>query len=166
MGWIIGIAIIEGIIFLMGLGRGGSPEITSLSDARDLVLKQTPTAWSKAKNMTPAQRSHCFFMPDIEDIDLLSVAQSYIRESLDGPPASARAEFGKKAGTNEYADSFDWASIYYSWLLCCVYHKLHDGLEYRGSDYPLQNKSFNKSFCSPTVMIKEHALTMPELMRP
>lgn len=162
MGWIIIIVVVVGILFLMGMSGSSSATIKSMDDARNFIHRLKPTPWSAAKEMTPAQRAHCFFMPDIEDVDLIKTARAYVRDSLNGPPASARAEFGKEIGSNEHADSFDWASNYYHWLLHCVFHKLHDGREFRMAEFPLQNKRFNKSFCSPTVMIKEHDLTMSE----
>ena len=165
--WIVGVIIVIGILFALSRSGSGSRRkmINDFSDCFDLLNKMEPSPWSRAKGMNPEQRAHCFFLPDIEDVDIILTAREYVRTSMNKNPSGHRCDFGEKIGTHEYADSFNEAVEYYNWLFCCVFHKLQDGRMFKQSDYDLYAKKFGKRFCTPAVMLKEHSLEMSEKIK-
>ncbi len=156
---------ITALYFLSSLGSSRSKQIQDFSDSYDLLLKMKPTVWSQAKGMSSEQRASRFFMPEIEDVQIIKKARDYIRASMGGDVVEQRAAFGQKVGTNDYAASFDDAFEFYSWLLSCVFHKLQEGSQFRQSEFDLYAKKFSKRFCSPSAMIKAHNLEMPKSLR-
>ena len=166
MVWIGVIAVVFIVLYLVGSAESnGSKQIRDSSDSYDLLLKIKPSPWSQAKGMAPEQRAIRFFMPGIEDVEVIKTARDFIRAAMGGDVSSQRAAFGQEIGTNEYADSFDEAFEFYHWLLSCVFHKLQEGSRFKQSEFDLYAKKFSKRFCSPTVMIKVHKLEMPKSLR-
>jgi hypothetical protein len=165
MVWIVIVVIVIAVLFALGRGGSSNRMVCDFSDCFDLLNKMKPTPWSQSKDMEPTQRAHCFFMPDIEDVNIITTARDFVRASMNDNPSGHRADFGTKIGTHEYADSFDESVGYYNWLLCCTFHKLKEGRSFRQSDFDLYTKKFKKRFCSPTVMIKEHSLEMPDKLK-
>ena len=97
-----------------------------------LFLQLSPTPWSAAAAMTPTQRARCFFVPNVEEIQVIALAQKwgsrYIRGHMNG--AQARADFlndvRKKlhldpgdAG-NPLGKNFDLAANFYCALISGV----------------------------------------------